>query len=80
MRLITEIQFLLVTTFIFPVKLLVLQRSALLWTSLSTIIHCQSLFWRILLLVIRILLKRKNLRREEGITVLLEVNLIKGYL
>ena len=68
MRKMVERQFLLVVPFIFKVILLVSHRSALFLTSLSTVLNCQPLFWRNILLVISILLKKKKLKREEDIT------------
>ena len=53
-----EIKFLLIVTFIFPVKILVPHREAIFLTSLSTLIHSQPLLWRFILLVLHILLKK----------------------
>ena len=72
-------QFLLTAPFIFPAPLLVPYRAAPFMTSLSTVLHCQPLLWRILLLVLGILLKNKELRREGGIPGLLEVTVTVGY-
>ena len=67
-----ERQFLLAITFIFPIPVLVPHRAALVIISLITVLHCQPLLFCILLLVISILMKNKELGREEGITRLLE--------
>ena len=75
-----ERQFLLTVPFIFPVPLLVPHRVELFLTSLSTVLHCQPLFWSILLLVLSILLKNKELKREEDITGMLEVTVTEGCL
>ena len=73
-----ERQFILAVTFIFPVMILVTQRSELFISSLSTMLHCQPLLWWILLLVLSILPKNKELNREEDIKGLLEVTVMEG--
>ena len=60
--------------------LLVSHIEALCMTSISILLHRQTTFWRILLLVIIILLKNKELKMEEDITGLLEVAAMQGYL
>ena len=75
-----ERYFLLDVSFIFPVPLLVSHRTGIFLTSFLIVIHCQPLLWRNLLLVIGILLKNKELKREEDITGLLEVTVTEGCL
>ena len=77
-RLMVERQFLLAVTFIFPVLFLVPHKAALFMTSLSTVLRHQPLFLNIILLVISVLLKKKELSREEDITVILEVTVTEG--
>ena len=75
-----EIHFLLSVPFIFSVPLLVPHRTAIFLTSLSTVICRQPLLWQNTLLVLSILLKNKELKREEDITGLLEVIAMEGCL
>ena len=55
-------------------------RAALFMTSLSTMLHLQPLLWRNVLYYQSILLKNKELKRDEYITGLLEVTLTEGYI
>ena len=80
MRLMLERQFLIAMKFIFPVPLLVKQSKEIFMTSLSIVIHFKPQLWQILLLVICIFLKKKELSREGGITGILEVTVTEGYL
>ena len=66
--------------FIFPVPLLVPHRVALFLTSRSTVLHRQPILWRNLLLVLSILLKEKEINREEYITGMLYITVTEGYL
>ena len=75
-----ERQFIISVTLIFPVLVFVLQRLELSPTSLSTLLHWQPLLWCITLLSLRILLKNKEIRRDGGITGLMYVTEIGGYL
>ena len=62
-----ERRFLLTISFIFTIPLLVLHRVVLFITSTSTVLHCQPLRWRNLLLVLSIMLKKKEIKREKDI-------------
>ena len=53
---------------------------ALFTTSLSKVLHCQSILWWIILLVLSVFPKNYEIRKEEGITVLIEVTVMEGYL
>ena len=75
-----EIQFLLAFPFIFPVTFLVPQRAALFMTSLLTVINLKPLLCRLLIFVLEIILKNKELSMELGITGLLEVTINESYL
>ena len=75
-----ERQFIISVTLIFPVLVFVLQRLELSPTSLSTLLHWQPLLWCITLLSLRILLKNKEIRTDGGITGLMYVTEIGGYL
>ena len=80
MRLMIDRQFLLAVQFIFPFPSLVPHRAELFMTSISTMLHRQPLLWRYILLVHSILLKNKELKREEDITGLLKVIVTEFYL
>ena len=69
----TERQFLPTMHFIFPVLILVPQRSEIFKASLSTVLHHKPLLWLLLILVLRTLLHKKDLGRERGITGMVEV-------
>ena len=73
-------QSLLAVNFIFPIPLLIPRKVELFTTPLSIVIYCQPLLLWILPLVLSILPKKKELRREEYITVQLEVTVTEGYL
>ena len=54
--------------------------SVLFITPLSTVLHHQALIWCIILLVLSILPKKKDLRRKEDITGMLDGNITEGSL
>ena len=59
---------------------IITHRAALFMTSLSTMLHLQPLLWWNVLFYQSILLKNKELKRDEYITGLLEVTLTEGYI
>ena len=69
-----ERHFLLAITLVFPVLFLLPYKESLFLTSISTVLHIQTIIWWYLLLFHSILNKKKELNREEDITILLEVN------
>ena len=75
-----ERQFLLAVKFIFPVPIILPHRAALFMTSLSTVINIQTLIWKNLLLVLSVLMKNKELKRDKYTTGMLEVNIMEFYL
>ena len=62
----------------FPVMILVSHRVSLFVTSLSTVLHLKTLLRFNIISVLIVLLKIKELEREEYIIGLLEVNVMKG--
>ena len=80
MRSMLESQFLLTVPFIFLVPIVFSHMEALFMTSLSTVLLHQPLLWWNQILVLRILLKNKDLNRESYITGMLEFNVMEGYL
>ena len=77
---ITERQFLLTVTLVFPVPFIVPRREELFLTKLSVVVHYINLLWGYLLLVCSMLMKKKQIKREEYITGLLEVTVTEGFL
>ena len=75
MRQMIERQFLFAVPFFYPVPLLVSQKAELFMNLLSTVIHLQPLLWSNLPLVLGIMIKKKELNREEDTTRLLEVTI-----
>ena len=78
MRLMTETYFIIAMPFIFPFAIIVPHKAALFTTSLSRVIHHQPLFWWNITLVLSILLTKKDLKKEEYITGMLEVAIAEG--
>ena len=74
-----ERQFIISTPLIFPVLILVPYKVVLFMTSISIVLHRQTLLWRILLLVLSIILKKNELKTEEDMTGLLQVTVTKCY-
>ena len=75
-----ERHFPLVVNFMFTVILWNTHMSVLFITPLSTVLHHQALIWCIILLVLSILPKKKDLRRKEDITGMLDGNITEGSL
>ena len=73
-------QFLIDIPFIVTFMSIIIHRAALFMTSLSTIPHLQPLLWWNILFYQSILLKKKELKRDEDITGLLDVTVIEGYI